>query len=103
MNHRFDPGYFEEPFRTLVQEYPEADVYPFSCAAGPGQNRRHAFCLPSEDPRHPWEWPAMIRVVTVYWRRILVAMNWVFTGLVGAKTILLHTARGQDLVRLNPS
>lgn len=30
-------------------------------------------------------------------------MNWVFTGLVWAKTILLHTARGQDLVRLNPS
>jgi hypothetical protein len=24
----FDPGYFEEPFRTLVCEYPEADVYP---------------------------------------------------------------------------
>src|SRR5262249_48094389 len=29
MQHLFDPGYFEEPFRTLVLEYPEADVYPF--------------------------------------------------------------------------
>lgn len=28
MNHSFDPGYGEEPFRTLVGEYPEADVYP---------------------------------------------------------------------------
>ena len=30
MQHPFDPGYFEEPFRTLVLEYPEADVYPFN-------------------------------------------------------------------------
>src|SRR5215510_1188450 len=29
MQHPFDSGYFEEPFRTLVLEYPEADVYPF--------------------------------------------------------------------------
>src|SRR5262249_10982165 len=29
MQHLFDPGYFEEPFSTLVLEYPEADVYPF--------------------------------------------------------------------------
>lgn len=28
MQHPFDPGYSEEPFRTLVLEYPEADVYP---------------------------------------------------------------------------
>jgi uracil-DNA glycosylase len=28
MRHSFDPGYSEEPFRTLVREYPEADVYP---------------------------------------------------------------------------
>src|SRR5437016_6156336 len=28
MEHPFDPGYFEEPFRTLVRGYPEADVYP---------------------------------------------------------------------------
>ena len=28
MPHPFDPGYFEEPFLTLVEEYPEADVYP---------------------------------------------------------------------------
>jgi uracil-DNA glycosylase len=28
MQHPFDPGYPEEPFRTLVLEYPEADVYP---------------------------------------------------------------------------
>jgi len=33
MPHPFDPGYFEEPFLTLVEEYPEADVYP------PGQFR----------------------------------------------------------------
>jgi uracil-DNA glycosylase len=33
MSHSFDAGYFEEPFRTLVDEYPEADVYP------PGQFR----------------------------------------------------------------
>jgi uracil DNA glycosylase superfamily protein len=30
VQHPFDPGYFEEPFRTLVQEYPGADVYPFN-------------------------------------------------------------------------
>ena len=30
MAKSFDPGYFEEPFRTLVREYPEADVYPIS-------------------------------------------------------------------------
>jgi len=29
----FDPGYSEEPFRTLASEYPEADIYP------PGQFR----------------------------------------------------------------
>src|SRR5438309_9023005 len=28
MQHPFDPGYFKEPFRTLVRGYPEADVYP---------------------------------------------------------------------------
>ncbi len=28
MNHPFDPGYGEEPFRTLVGNYPEVDVYP---------------------------------------------------------------------------
>jgi uracil-DNA glycosylase len=28
MQHPFDPGYSEEPFRTLVRGYPEADVYP---------------------------------------------------------------------------
>src|SRR5882672_2607463 len=33
MSHSFDPGYGEEPFRTLVSEYPEADIYP------PGQFR----------------------------------------------------------------
>jgi hypothetical protein len=33
MPHPFDPGYFEEPFLTLVEDYPEADVYP------PGQFR----------------------------------------------------------------
>jgi hypothetical protein len=33
MSHSFDAGYFAEPFRTLVREYPEADVYP------PGQFR----------------------------------------------------------------
>jgi uracil-DNA glycosylase len=30
MQHPFDPGYSEEPFQTLVREYPEADVYPAS-------------------------------------------------------------------------
>lgn len=30
MQHPFDPGYFEEPFRTLVRGYPEADVYPYN-------------------------------------------------------------------------
>jgi len=30
MQHPFDPGYFEEPFRTLVERYPEADVYPYN-------------------------------------------------------------------------
>lgn len=30
MSHVFDPGYCEEPFRTLCAEYPEADVYPTS-------------------------------------------------------------------------
>ena len=33
MQHPFDSGYCSEPFRTLVCEYPEADVYP------PGQFR----------------------------------------------------------------
>src|SRR5438093_12887455 len=28
MAHPFDPGYSEEPFRTLVRDYPETDVYP---------------------------------------------------------------------------
>ena len=28
MPHPFDPGYFEDPFLALVEEYPEADVYP---------------------------------------------------------------------------
>src|SRR3954453_7930087 len=28
MEHPFDVGYLEEPFRTLVRGYPEADVYP---------------------------------------------------------------------------
>ena len=28
MPHPFDPGWFQEPFRTLAAEYPEADVYP---------------------------------------------------------------------------
>ena len=28
MNHPYDGGYGEEPFRTLVANYPEADVYP---------------------------------------------------------------------------
>jgi uracil-DNA glycosylase len=28
MSHHFDPGYGAEPFRTLCQDYPEADVYP---------------------------------------------------------------------------
>jgi len=28
MARSFDPGYFEEPFRTLVREYPGGDVYP---------------------------------------------------------------------------
>ena len=28
MSHPFDPGYVEEPFRTLVRDYPGADVYP---------------------------------------------------------------------------
>ncbi|MEO8427413.1 MAG: uracil-DNA glycosylase family protein [Verrucomicrobiota bacterium] len=28
MAHPFDPGYYEEPFLTLVRDYPEADVYP---------------------------------------------------------------------------
>jgi uracil-DNA glycosylase len=30
MNHRFDPGYCREPYRTLARDYPEADVYPAS-------------------------------------------------------------------------
>ena len=33
MPHPFDPGYNKEPFLRLVEEYPEADVYP------PGQFR----------------------------------------------------------------
>lgn len=33
MAHPFDPGYFDEPFRTLASEYPGVDVYP------PGQFR----------------------------------------------------------------
>jgi len=28
MPHPFDPGYGQDPFRTLAAEYPEADVYP---------------------------------------------------------------------------
>jgi uracil-DNA glycosylase len=28
MQHPFDSGYAEEPFRTLVREYPEGDTYP---------------------------------------------------------------------------
>ena len=28
MPHSFDPGYGQEPFRTLAAEYPEADLYP---------------------------------------------------------------------------
>ena len=28
MQHPFDPGYGDEPFRTLATNYPEADVYP---------------------------------------------------------------------------
>ena len=28
MSHPFDPGYGDEPFRTLAQEYPGEDVYP---------------------------------------------------------------------------
>jgi len=28
MQHPFDSGYCSEPFRTLVCEYPDADVYP---------------------------------------------------------------------------
>ena len=28
MPHPFDPGYHDEPFRTLVQDYPAEDVYP---------------------------------------------------------------------------
>ena len=28
MKHGFDPGCVQEPFRTLAEEYPEADVYP---------------------------------------------------------------------------
>lgn len=28
MPHPFDPGYGQDPFRTLAEEYPEADVYP---------------------------------------------------------------------------
>ena len=28
MNHPFDPGYGEEPFRTLANNYPDSDVYP---------------------------------------------------------------------------
>ena len=28
MAHPFDPGYPQEPFRTLASEYPEADIYP---------------------------------------------------------------------------
>jgi hypothetical protein len=33
MPHLFDPGYFQEPFRTMASDYPGADVYP------PGQFR----------------------------------------------------------------
>ena len=28
MPHAFDPGYVDEPFLSLVRDYPEADVYP---------------------------------------------------------------------------
>ena len=28
MGHSFDPGYFQEPFRTLAQDFPDTDVYP---------------------------------------------------------------------------
>src|SRR5689334_22359581 len=28
MPRPFDPGYFEPPFTSLVEEYPESDVYP---------------------------------------------------------------------------
>src|SRR5690349_9272843 len=28
MPHPFDPGCYQEPFVTLVEQYPEADVYP---------------------------------------------------------------------------
>lgn len=28
MNHPFDPGYGDEPFRELAANYPEADIYP---------------------------------------------------------------------------
>ena len=28
MTHAFDPGYGNEPFRTLCADYPGADVYP---------------------------------------------------------------------------
>jgi len=28
MGHPFDPGCVQDPFRTLAEEYPEADVYP---------------------------------------------------------------------------
>lgn len=28
MSHRFDPGYVQEPFRSLVEDYPGEDVYP---------------------------------------------------------------------------
>jgi uracil DNA glycosylase superfamily protein len=30
MPHPFDPGYHDEPFRSLVQDYPAEDVYPTS-------------------------------------------------------------------------
>ena len=30
MTSQFDPGYFEEPFRTLCKQYPGADAYPSS-------------------------------------------------------------------------
>jgi len=28
MAHLYDPGYFQDPFRALVEDFPEADVYP---------------------------------------------------------------------------
>src|SRR5512147_2105399 len=28
MSHPFDPGYFQEPFSTLANDYPGEDVYP---------------------------------------------------------------------------